>query len=50
MCPACLATITCWLAGATSAGGLGVLAIKKLRPDTGVVKSSREPKPKEKTS
>lgn len=50
MCPACLATMTYWLAGATSAGGLGVLAMKKLRAGTGAMKNSPVYKPKEKSS
>ena len=31
MCPACLTTIALIAAGTTSTGGLGVLAVKKLR-------------------
>lgn len=33
MCPACLTTMALWAAGASSAGGLGWLALRKLRPE-----------------
>lgn len=37
MCPACLTTMALWAAGASSAGGLGWLALRRPRPerDTG---------------
>ena len=35
MCPACLTTTALVLAGATSAGGLTALALKKLRGRSG---------------
>jgi hypothetical protein len=36
MCPACIATATWLVAGATSASGIGALAlVKRLRPGSG---------------
>ncbi len=35
MCPACITTAALLVAGATSAGGLTALAMKKLRAKTG---------------
>lgn len=32
MCPACLTTMALWAAGASSAGGLGWLTLRRLRP------------------
>jgi hypothetical protein len=38
MCPACIATVTWMVVGATSAGGLGAVAVKKRRPRIGAKK------------
>ncbi len=35
MCPACIATLALAVAGTSSAGGLGALALRKLRARTG---------------
>lgn len=33
MCPACLTTMALWAAGASSAGGLGWLVLRRLHPE-----------------
>lgn len=44
MCPACLTTMALWTAGASSAGGLGWLALRRLRPERGVDTRTTAPK------
>jgi len=48
MCPVCLATVALWAAGATSAGGLTTLAVKKLCRRNSTKKISKQSKPEEK--
>jgi len=47
MCPACLTTVALMIAGATSTGGLTLLAAKKLRARLGAGKPDPKTKPTE---
>lgn len=49
MCPACIATAVWAIAGATSAGGLTALVVKKLRAKTGANKLPSQSESKEKS-
>lgn len=50
MCPACIATAALVVAGGSTAGGLGMLAVKKLQGGKSIKKTSTQSKSKKKSS